>query len=103
MSFCALEYRTPTTVLGNLVIISTFFVFLTLQSVILFMAGDQTGTGKRGEETMRSFTKWDCDGYHRRVGEEEAARRRRAIMAEQWSYQLAEEPKRLGSHNREVR
>ncbi|MGI5216775.1 helix-turn-helix domain-containing protein [Nocardia sp. CA-290969] len=31
------------------------------------------------------------------MGEEEIARRRRSIMAEQWGYQLAEERKRLGS------
>lgn len=40
---------------------------------------------------MSTFTKWDRDGYRRRVGEEEAARRRRSIIAEQWGYQLAEE------------
>ena len=45
---------------------------------------------------MSSFTKWDRDAYRRRVGAEEAARRRGAIMAEQWGYQLAEERKRLG-------
>jgi DNA-binding XRE family transcriptional regulator len=45
---------------------------------------------------VSSFTKWDRDAYRRRVGEEEAARRRGAIMAEQWGYQLAEERKRLG-------
>ncbi|MGQ4599619.1 hypothetical protein [Nocardia sp. R6R-6] len=45
---------------------------------------------------MSGFTKWDRDGFRRRVGEGEAARRRRAIMAEQWGYQLAEERKRLG-------
>lgn len=45
---------------------------------------------------MSSFSKWDREGYRRRVGEEEAARRRRSIMAEQWGYQLAEERKRLG-------
>ncbi|MGN2635604.1 helix-turn-helix domain-containing protein [Nocardia takedensis] len=45
---------------------------------------------------MSEFTKWDRDGYRHRVGEEEAARRRRAIMAEQWGHQLAEERKRLG-------
>src|SRR5215469_7462463 len=39
---------------------------------------------------------WDRDAYHVRVGEEEAARRRGAIMAEQWGYQLAEQRKRLG-------
>ena len=38
----------------------------------------------------------DPDAYHARVGEEEAARRRGAIMAEQWGYQLAEQRKRLG-------
>jgi DNA-binding XRE family transcriptional regulator len=45
---------------------------------------------------VSSFTKWDRDAYRRRVGAEEAARRRGAIMAEQWGYQLAEERKRLG-------
>jgi hypothetical protein len=45
---------------------------------------------------VSSFTKWDRDAYRRRVGEEEAARRRGAIMAEQWGYQLAEERKRRG-------
>ena len=45
---------------------------------------------------MSSFSKWDRDAYHARVGEEEAARRRGAIMAEQWGYQLAEQRKRLG-------
>ncbi len=44
---------------------------------------------------MSSFSKWDREGYRRRVGEEEAARRRRSIMAE-WGYQLAEERRRLG-------
>ena len=45
---------------------------------------------------MASFTKWDRDAYRSRVGEEEAARRRGAIMAEQWGFQLAEERNRLG-------
>jgi DNA-binding XRE family transcriptional regulator len=45
---------------------------------------------------VSSFTKWDRDAYHRRVGAKEAARRRGTIMAEQWGYQLAEERKRLG-------
>ncbi|WP_327150149.1 helix-turn-helix domain-containing protein [Nocardia sp. NBC_01329] len=45
---------------------------------------------------MSSFSNWDREGYRRRVGEEEAARLRRSIMAEQWGYQLAEERKRLG-------
>jgi hypothetical protein len=30
---------------------------------------------------MSGFSKWDRDAYRRRVGEEEAARRRGAIMA----------------------
>lgn len=30
---------------------------------------------------MTSFSKWDRDAYRARVGEEEAARRRGAIMA----------------------
>lgn len=45
---------------------------------------------------MSGFAKWDRDAYRRRVGEEEAARRRGAIMAEQWGYQLAEQRNRLG-------
>jgi DNA-binding XRE family transcriptional regulator len=45
---------------------------------------------------VSSFTKWDRDAYRRRVGEDEATRRRDAIMAEQWGYQLAQERKRLG-------
>lgn len=45
---------------------------------------------------MSGFTKWDRDAYRRRIGEDEAARRRGAIMAGQWGYQLAEERKRLG-------
>lgn len=45
---------------------------------------------------MSSLSTWDREGYRRRVGEEEAARRRRSIMAEQWGYQLAEGRKRLG-------
>ncbi|MBF6300919.1 helix-turn-helix transcriptional regulator [Nocardia amamiensis] len=44
---------------------------------------------------MSSFSKWDREAYRNRVGEDEAARRRGAIMAEQWGYQLAEERKRL--------
>lgn len=31
---------------------------------------------------MSSFSKWDREGYRRRVGEGEAARRHRSIMAE---------------------
>src|SRR5262249_35829750 len=50
----------------------------------------------RGGRPMSGFSKWDRDGYRSRVGEEEAARRRGAIMAEQWGYQLAEQRKRLG-------
>lgn len=45
---------------------------------------------------MSSFSKWDRDAYRSRVGAQEAARRRGAIMAEQWGYQLAEQRKRLG-------
>jgi DNA-binding XRE family transcriptional regulator len=45
---------------------------------------------------VTSFSKWDRDAYRARVGEEEAARRRGAIMAEQWGHQLAEQRKRLG-------
>jgi hypothetical protein len=50
----------------------------------------------RGGDPMSSFSKWDRDAYRARVGEDEAARRRGAIMAEQWGYQLAEQRKRLG-------
>jgi transcriptional regulator with XRE-family HTH domain len=39
---------------------------------------------------------WDRDAYRARVGEDEAVRRRGAIMAEQWGYQLAGQLKRLG-------
>jgi DNA-binding XRE family transcriptional regulator len=49
---------------------------------------------RRGGVT--SFSKWDRDAYRGRVGEEEAARRRDAIMAGQWGYQCAEQRKRLG-------
>ena len=35
---------------------------------------------------MTSFSKWDRDAYRARVGEEEAARRRGAIMAKQWGF-----------------
>jgi DNA-binding XRE family transcriptional regulator len=45
---------------------------------------------------MSTFSKWDRDAYRSRVGGEEAARRRGAIMAEQWGYQLAEQRRRLG-------
>ncbi len=45
---------------------------------------------------MSSFSEWDREGYRRRVGEEEAARRRRSIMAEQWGYQLAEVGREAG-------
>lgn len=45
---------------------------------------------------MSSFSKWDRAAYRNRVGEEEAARRRGAIMADQCGYQLAEQRKRLG-------
>lgn len=45
---------------------------------------------------MNGFSKWDRDAYHNRVGAAEAARRRGAIMAEQWGYQLAAERARLG-------
>jgi DNA-binding XRE family transcriptional regulator len=45
---------------------------------------------------VSSFTKWDREEYRRRVGEDEAARRRGAIMAEQWGHDLAEQRKRLG-------
>ena len=45
---------------------------------------------------MTSFSKWDRDAYRARVGEEEAARRRGTIMAEQRAYQLARQRKRPG-------
>jgi hypothetical protein len=44
---------------------------------------------------MSSYRKWDKDAYRKRVGDDEAARRRGAVMAEQWGYRLAEERKRL--------
>ncbi|MFJ1457941.1 helix-turn-helix domain-containing protein [Nocardia sp. N2S4-5] len=44
---------------------------------------------------MSSFSKWDRAAYRKRVDEDEAARRRGAIMAELWGQQLAEERKRL--------
>jgi DNA-binding XRE family transcriptional regulator len=50
----------------------------------------------QGRTVVTSFSKWDRDAYRARVGEQEAARRRGAIMAEQWGYQLAEQRKRLG-------
>ncbi len=37
---------------------------------------------------MSNFSKWDRDAYRMRVGEDEAARRRGAIMAEQWVMNL---------------
>jgi len=46
---------------------------------------------------MASFSKWDREAYRARVGENEAARRRGAIMAEQWRSQLAEQRRCLGS------
>jgi DNA-binding XRE family transcriptional regulator len=45
---------------------------------------------------VTSLSTWDRDAYRARVGEEEAARRCGAIMAEQREYQLAEQRKRLG-------
>jgi predicted transcriptional regulator len=45
---------------------------------------------------MSSFSKWDKDAYRERVGVDEAAHRRGAIMAEQWGCQLAKERRRLG-------
>ena len=51
---------------------------------------------RQRRKAVTSFSKWDRDAYRARVGEEEAARRRGAIMAEQWGYQLAEQRKRLG-------
>jgi transcriptional regulator with XRE-family HTH domain len=45
---------------------------------------------------MSSFSRWNRGAYRRRVGEDEAAGRRGAIMAERWGYQLAEERERLG-------
>lgn len=47
-------------------------------------------------KAVTSFSKWDRDAYRARVGEQEAARRRGAIIAEQWGYQLAGQRKRLG-------
>ncbi|MFD3702836.1 hypothetical protein ACFWUP_06775 [Nocardia sp. NPDC058658] len=37
---------------------------------------------------MSSFRKWDRNAYRQRIGDEEAARRRSAIMAEQMGYQV---------------
>ena len=45
---------------------------------------------------MASFSEWGRDAYRARVGEDEAGRRRGAIMAEQRGYQLAKQRKRLG-------
>ena len=46
---------------------------------------------------MTSYTKWDRAGYLDRVGgEEEAERRRKALMARQSGQRLAEERKRHG-------
>ncbi len=46
---------------------------------------------------MSSYTKWDRAAYVERAGgEEEAERRRKALMARQSGYQLAEERKRHG-------
>ena len=45
---------------------------------------------------MTSFSKWDRNAHRAQVGEDEAARRRGAIMAGQWGHQLAEQRKRLG-------
>jgi len=50
---------------------------------------------KAGKLAVSSFSKWDRDACRARVGEE-AARRRGALMAGQWGYQLAEQRKRLG-------
>ena len=46
---------------------------------------------------MSSYTKWDRAAYIERAGgEEEAERRRKALMARQSGYRLAEERKRRG-------
>ena len=46
---------------------------------------------------MSSYTKWDRATYIERVGgEEEAERRRKALMARQSGHRLAEERKRHG-------
>ena len=46
---------------------------------------------------MSSYTKWDRDGYIERVGgAEKAEERRKALMARQSGYHLAEERKRRG-------
>jgi hypothetical protein len=45
---------------------------------------------------MSGFSKGDRAAYRARVGGEEAARRRSAIMTEQWGYQLAGQRERLG-------
>lgn len=44
---------------------------------------------------MSSYSKWDRDAYIKRVGgQEEAERRRKALMARQSGYRLAQERKR---------
>jgi ribosome-binding protein aMBF1 (putative translation factor) len=45
---------------------------------------------------MSGYVKWDRAAYLERVGTEEAERRRKATMARQSGYQLAEERKRHG-------
>jgi DNA-binding XRE family transcriptional regulator len=55
------------------------------------------GTGGRGAGAMSSYTKWDRAAYIERVGgQEEAERRRKALMASQSGHRLAEERKRHG-------
>jgi hypothetical protein len=51
---------------------------------------------RRRKRAVTAFSRWDRDAYRARVGEEEASRRRGAIMAGQWGCQLAEQRKRLG-------
>jgi integrase/DNA-binding XRE family transcriptional regulator len=51
---------------------------------------------RRTRRVVSSFSMWDRGAYRARFGEEEAARRRGAIMAGQWGHQLAEQRKRLG-------
>jgi DNA-binding XRE family transcriptional regulator len=96
------------------------FVFDPWRSAILLVAGDKSGkwnrwyttaiphaqqlyeiylkgTGRGGSRAMTSYTKWDRAPYIQRVGgEEEAERRRKAIMARQAGFRLAEERKRHG-------
>src|SRR5215472_8468036 len=55
------------------------------------------GTGAGGGCGVSSYTKWDRAGYVERAGgAEKAEQRRKALMARQSGYRLAEERKRHG-------